>query len=150
MKLRAAFAVSILLASAAVHAAPMPEQARAMAGFRMSMLCLAQDPAYEQSPIGREVSASPGFKDWSDFEARPLVQCLRARKFVDKSLCDDLMATVGAAPAGGDPVEAINAAMDRHATATLESAGRVFDIEDAAGKSPGTFACPATLPNSTQ
>jgi hypothetical protein len=146
MTLRIALAAPFLAASAACHAGPTNAEMRAMFGFRVSMVCLAQDAAYEQSAIGHMISSSPGFKDWSAFEAHPLVHCLRERKFIDKPLCDDLMATVGTEPASGSSTEAINAAMDRHA-AVLESADQVLYIEDAARKSPETFTCPAAVPD---
>ena len=144
MKLRIALAVPLLAASLA-HAAPTQAQVRAVFGFRVGMLCLAQDTAYEKSPIARQVASDPSFKDWSDFEGHPLTRCLRERKFVDKALCDDVMATLGVDPTPDGEVTALNAMLDRH-LAVLDATSKVFAIEDAASKAGDSFTCPAAVP----
>ncbi len=148
MKLRVALAVPALLlvASAASRAAPADDQARAMLGFRVSMLCLAQDRAYETSSIGRKIASGEDFKGWSGFEAQPLVQCLRERKFLDKPLCDDLLAALDVDKTSAETTAALGAALARHEAAE-QSALRVLRLEDLAGRSPDTFACPAPSPD---
>ena len=148
MKLRTALAIPLLAASlahAAPASAPTLAQARAVFGFRIGMLCLAQDKAYENSPIARQVASDPSFKDWSDFESHPLTRCLRERKFVDKALCDDVMATLGVDPTPEGEVTALNAMLDRH-VAVLGATSKVLGIEDVASKAGDSFNCPATVP----
>ena len=118
---------------------------RALAAARLAGLCLVQDPAgYGRSAAGSALTADDG--GWpSRASSTPFGRCLQARRFLDKSLCDDITA-VTPSPDEVRFGQALVAAMDRHAAAQA-AVGDVFHLQDVADAAASGFACPATLPH---
>jgi hypothetical protein len=141
-------ALAGLLAVPGAHAGPTNAEMRALFGYRIALACVQQEPAGETSELGRSIAASPGFPGWPALQSRPFPRCLRARRFLDPALCEDMLATV-TAKAGESrdaSVARIDAALARHEDA-LRAADDVLYLEDDAQRAPATFACPERVPH---
>lgn len=144
----AALALAALLAlPAAVRAEPSAADMRFLFGYRVALACVQQDPANERSDVARDLARAKDFPGWPALEARPFPGCLRQRHFLDKALCDDMLATLTMKDEPKDATVArVNAALQRH-EAVLPQADDVLWLEDSAQEAPAAFACPERLPH---
>jgi hypothetical protein len=79
-----AIGVSLFLAS--LPALPTNDM-RPLTVLVLSQMCIAQDPEFREGVYGRSLASRPYFQGWETFDRQPLVQCLRKRQWVPKSLC---------------------------------------------------------------
>ena len=147
MRPHCAIVMTLLACASASRAGPAPRESDLLFGHRIQLLCIAQDPAFEQSVFGRSLAAGAGFQGWSVLEQEPFSQCLRQRRFLDKSLCDevttiDVYADVDARLT----TAAMAAALHRH-EAALVAADDVISLQEDALYAHPRFSCPATLPH---
>jgi hypothetical protein len=155
MSTRPLLALALALLCRQSEGADAAEQVRALMAVRAQGICLMQDPAYEQSFVGRWFAATPHATSWSDLEKLPIARCLRERQFLSRAFCDDI--TRIAPYKEGQPSEKIAgfavveldaatlaSALDRHpeAAAIAEAAA---ELKDDAISDPKTFSCPARL-----
>ena len=84
-----AIAVSLLLST--LPALPTNDM-RPLTVLVLSQMCLAQHPEFREGVYGRSLSSRPDFVSWAEVDSRPLVQCLRKRQWVPKSLCTSVNA----------------------------------------------------------
>jgi hypothetical protein len=138
---------ALLAAPAAVRAGPSEADMRFLFGYRIALACVQQDPAKERSDVGRDLASAKDFPGWPALEARPFPSCLRRHRFLDKALCDDMLATLTMKEESKDATVArVNAALQRH-EAVLPQADDVLWLEDSAQEAPAAFACPEHLPH---
>jgi hypothetical protein len=145
MRPRHALALALLACADAGRAGPTPQAFDMHFGRRIQLACIAQDPAYEQSVFGKLTAKASTFESWSPFEREPFSRCLNQRRFLDRSLCDD----VTAVPVDGnrpDTLAALDAALHRH-DAVLAAADDILSLQDEAWAAPARFVCPAKLPH---
>ena len=138
---------ALLVLPAAVRAGPSEADLRFLFGYRIALACVQQDPAGEQSDVGRDLARAKDFPGWPALEARPFPSCLRRHRFLDQALCDDMLATLTMKDEPKDATVArVNAALQRH-EAVLPRADDVLWLEDAAQDAPAAFTCPESLPH---
>ena len=139
--------MTLLACANASQAGPVPRESDLLFGHRIQLLCIAQDPAFEQSAFGRSLAAGAGFQGWSVLEQEPFSRCLRQGRFLDRSLCDDVTAVdVYADIDVRVPTAAMTAALHRH-EAALAAADDVISLQEDALYAHPRFSCPATLPH---
>ena len=147
MRPHCAIVMTLLACASASRAGPAPREPDLLFGHRIQLLCVAQDPAYEQSVFGRSLAADALFRGWSALEQEPFSRCLLETRFLDKSLCDDV--TSIDVYAGIDrqvTTAAMAAALHRH-EAALAVADDVISLQEDALYAHPRFSCPATLPH---
>ena len=76
----------LLTLSLPQHAAASGDMRPAFFAFA-SRVCIHQDPVYRSSPLGKRLESSPDFSGWEKFDATPVAQCLRKRRWVPAEVC---------------------------------------------------------------
>ncbi len=147
MRLDHALVLGLLAGTSASRAGPTPQEFDLLFGHRIQLACIAQDPAYEQSAFGSSIAAGSTFQGWSFLEQEPFSRCLNQRRFLDRSLCDDVTGIDTYADVDGRiTTAAMEAALHRH-DAELVAADDILYLQDDAWAEPARFVCPATLPH---
>ncbi len=122
---------------------------RAMYAFVLQQNCVAQDPKYEDSPLGRMTTRARSFPGWTAWRQQPYERCLALKHPITTGLCDDLM-NLPFGESRQKYVDAVNAVLDRHAD-DVKAADRALRL--LVGKLDGAseqFVCPSSLPDSAQ
>ncbi len=139
MKVPVAIGAAIL--SASCHAGPTNAQMNEMWLFSTYLVCVTQDPQYENSPSAAMLAKAPGFQGWEVFRSQPRSQCFRARQWVPKSLCDDVVEII----AQEEHSQSLRKLLSerRQEVIEVESVVRLY-FQPAVGSVP--FHCPVERP----